>query len=201
MMNVQNFEMKHLVGNDRYRKVCCQKWLFPKGRLYIQGSTIQCWHGGWMLGQCIGSTIASSTHWVLDRLTEWMASLDSLMLALAAAASPLMDMARSMPPRQEEDQQHVAAAAKKSEGQEKDPLPTEKVDAQKPAATDASAPKRTRQSGKSKDGQVEPPVKKAKWMTCCYGCEKMHHKAGCLEWKFMVWQDNIWTTYFLWQDE
>ena len=70
MMNVQNFQKKHLVGNDRYRKVCCQKWLFPKGKLYPRVNNVdmvsECTEERFrrvvpfMIGPCIGSTIASS---------------------------------------------------------------------------------------------------------------------------------------------
>ncbi len=119
-----------------------------------------------MIGQCIGNTKASSTDESEIRLVtrKDMASLDSLMLALAAAASPLMDMGRSMAKAPEELPAQPRAVTTGGDGDKKVPKQTQKVEDTKataPATESSASEPMKRKSMKTKE-EKEPSAKKAR---------------------------------------
>lgn len=90
-----------------------------------------------------------------------MASLDSLMLALAAAACPLLDMGRSMAKAPEEVPAQPQAATAGGDGEKKVPKQTQKLQDTKATAPATDSEPKKRKSGKTKE-ELEPSAKKAK---------------------------------------
>ena len=91
-----------------------------------------------------------------------MASLDSLMLALAAAASPLLDMGRSMAKAPEEEvPAQPQAATTGGDGEKKVPEKRQKLEDTKATAPATDSEPKKRKSGKTKE-ELQPSAKKAK---------------------------------------